>query len=247
MKRILNAMVAAGMVLAATNGLAAVSAAASAEEQLARKLAALLVAGRAVVAQNQPLINDASKGDKGFGADTFGAAVVAEYKAKTGIDLKALDPSRREHKQLQALFDAERQVVAEAQRVINLPGMGFKGFTPAIFGLHTAEKFAAATGVSLKQTSEKYRNPLNQPDAFEKSVLAKFAASGWEKGKGYAEVTVQKGRRVLRYAQPLYIAKPCLSCHGEPKGELDVAGRAKEGYAEGDLRGAVSVIVPIGS
>jgi hypothetical protein len=146
---------------------------------------------------------------------------------------------------MKALLEAERQTVADAQPTINLAGMGFKGFTPAVFGLHTSEKFAKATRLSMKQTSEKYRNPVNQPDAFEKGVLARFAAPSWEKGKGYAEVVDHGGKKVLRYLQPLYIGKPCLSCHGEPKGELDVAGRAKEGYREGELRGAVSVIVPV--
>ncbi len=215
------------------------------QESVARSLAALLVAGRAVVAQNQPLINDASRGDKGFTPDVFAAAVAADFKAKTGIDLRTLDQSHKDQKRLKALFDAERQVVAEAQPVVNLAGMAFKGFTPAVFGLHAAEKFAASTGLALKQTSEKYRNPVNQPDAFEKAVLVKFGSPGWEKGKGYAEVVNEKGRKVVRYLQPLYIATACLSCHGEPKGELDAAGRAKEGYREGELRGAVSVTVPV--
>ncbi len=214
------------------------------QESVARSLAALLVAGRAVVAQNQPLINDASKGDKGFTPDAFGAAVAAELKAKAGLDLATLGSSRSD-KLLKALFEAERQTVADAQPTINLAGMGFKGFTPAVFGLHTAERFGKATGLSLKQTSDKYRNPLNQPDAFEKAVLAMFAGAKWEKGQGYAEVVDHGGKKVLRYLQPLYVAKPCLACHGDPKGELDVAGRAKEGYREGELRGAVSVIVPL--
>jgi uncharacterized protein DUF3365 len=241
MHGMLKVMVVFGLAAAAVIGRAAESG----EEKLARNLAALLVAGRAVVAQNQPLINDAAKGDKGFTPAVFAAATAAEMKAKTGIDLAALDLSRRDDKRLKALFEAEQKVVAEAQSIINLAGMGFKGFTPAIFGLRTAEKFAAATGLSMKQTSEKYRNPANKPDAFEKAVLARFAAPGWEKGKGYAEAAVQDGKRVVRYVQPLYIAKPCLNCHGDPKGELDVAGRAKEGYREGELRGGVSVIVPI--
>lgn len=233
--------------LALTLGLLAAGSAGAAgnEEKLARNLASLLVAGRAVVAQNQPLINDAGKGAKGFTAEVFGAAVAAEYKAKAGIDLAALDRSKPEDKKLLALFDAEREVVAEAQPVIDMAGMGFKGFTPAVFGLGAAQKFTAATGIYLKQTSEKYRNPQNQPDAFEKKVLARLGAGDWEKGKGVAEVGEWKGKKAVRYLQPLYIAKACLSCHGDPKGELDIAGRAKEGYHEGDLRGAVSVAVPL--
>jgi general secretion pathway protein A len=221
------------------------TAAEHAEERLARNLAALLVAGRAVVAQNQALINDAAKGDKGFTPEKFGAAVAAEYKAKAGIDVEKLDASKPDQKRLKALFDAEKQVVAEAQATINLQSMGFKGFTPAVFGRQAAEKFAAATGLVLKQTSEKYRNPQNQPDAFERKILAKLASPGWEKGKGYAEVVSAGGKKQLRYLQPLYIASACLACHGDPKGELDVAGRAKEGYREGELRGAVSVTVPV--
>ena len=44
--------------------------------------------------------------------------------------------------------------------------------------------------------------------------------------------------------RPVYIQKACLSCHGDPKGELDVAGRKKEGYRDGELRGAISVLIP---
>jgi general secretion pathway protein A len=130
--------------------------------------------------------------------------------------------------------------------MIDSPGVGFKGFTPAVFGRAAAQKFGAATGISVKQTSERYRNPQNEPDAFERRTLARFAAGGWERGKGVAEATDLNGKKVLRYLQPLYIAKGCLACHGDPKGELDIAGRAKEGYREGDLRGAISVIVPVG-
>lgn len=216
------------------------------EERLAKNLATLLIAGRTVVSQNQPLINDASKGDKGFTAATFAAAVAAEFKAKAGIDLGALDAGKKDDKRLLALFEAQKAVVDEAQPLINLSGMAFKGFTPAVFGLQVGVKFTAATGLGLKQTSEKYRNPQNQPDAFEKGVLTRFQGEGWEKGKGYAETVDQKGKKVVRYMQPLYIAKSCLTCHGDPKGELDVAGRVKEGYHEGDLRGAVSVTVPVG-
>jgi hypothetical protein len=236
-----KALVVFGLAAAAVIGRAAESG----EEKLARNLAALLVAGRAVIAQNQPLINDASKADKGFTPAKFAAATAAEMKAKTGVDLAALDASRRDDKRLKALFEAEQKVVAEAQSIINLAGMGFKGFTPAVFGRRAAERFAETTGLSMKQTSDKYRNPSNKPDAFEKAVLARFAAPGWEKGKGYSEAVVQDGKKVVRYVQPLYIAAPCLNCHGDPKGELDVAGRAKEGYREGELRGGVSVTVPV--
>ena len=36
-------------------------------------------------------------------------------------------------------------------------------------------------------------------------------------------------------------APSCLSCHGEPKGELDITGYPKEGAHEGDLGGIISI------
>ena len=33
----------------------------------------------------------------------------------------------------------------------------------------------------------------------------------------------------------------CLTCHGEPKGEIDVTGYPKEGGKLGDLGGVISI------
>ncbi len=40
---------------------------------------------------------------------------------------------------------------------------------------------------------------------------------------------------------PIYYAKDCLVCHGEPEGDLDISGYPKEGHKEGDLVGAITV------
>ena len=40
---------------------------------------------------------------------------------------------------------------------------------------------------------------------------------------------------------PEYYSPSCLTCHGQPKGEIDVSGYPKEGAAEGDLGGAISI------
>jgi hypothetical protein len=42
---------------------------------------------------------------------------------------------------------------------------------------------------------------------------------------------------------PEYYAESCLSCHGEPKGEIDVTGYPKEGGKMGDLGGAISIVL----
>jgi general secretion pathway protein A len=45
---------------------------------------------------------------------------------------------------------------------------------------------------------------------------------------------------------PLYYVAACLTCHGEPKGDLDISGYPKEGHREGDLAGAITVTAPLG-
>ena len=43
----------------------------------------------------------------------------------------------------------------EAQPVINRPGIGFKGFIPAVFARKTGENFYKKTGVKLKLTGNR--------------------------------------------------------------------------------------------
>ena len=100
-------------------------------------------------------------------------------------------------------------------------------------------------GYYLKQISMEYRNPVNTPDAFESRIFNKFKEPGHPKGKGIGEaVNYSDGFKVYRYMLPLYIEPACLQCHGEPKGEKDITGRIKEGYKLGELRGAISVMIP---
>ena len=55
-----------------------------------RLLATLLDAGRMTVGLHQALINDPSRGHKGFTPEVFGQKIVALYKEQTGIDLSDL-------------------------------------------------------------------------------------------------------------------------------------------------------------
>ena len=41
------------------------------------------------------------------------------------------------------------------------------------------------------------------------------------------------------------IERTCLECHGEPKGEIDVTGHPKEGWAIDDIGGAISIVIPM--
>jgi general secretion pathway protein A len=61
-----------------------------------------------------------------------------------------------------------------------------------------------------------------------------------EKAPPEGIVSEQDGK-LLRVLLPLYYDKPCLHCHGEPKGERDISGYAKEGGKEGQMAGLISV------
>jgi len=215
-----------------------------------RLLAILLDAGRGTVGANQPLINDAGKGDKGFTPEVFEKQLTEKFKARSGVDLanlKAAVLPEAAKGLLPELVAASKKTVADNQANINRPGVAYKGFTPAHFGTQAAAEFSAKTGIYLKQTTQDslLRNPKNKADDFEAGILKKFSDASYPRqGDKILNETVDGGKAV-RVLLPLYYGKGCLGCHGEPKGETDVSGYKKEGAKEGDLGGAVSVKLPV--
>ncbi len=214
------------------------------EAETADYLIKLVKAGRIVVSDNQTLINDPTKGDKGFTPEVFGQKTAQLFLEKTKIDLTR-PPNSELTRLLHALLESGKEVVADSQLVINKPGLGFKGFLPAVWNRRAGEIFQEKTGIRLKLTNEDYRNPKNKPDEFETEILKLFADPSYPKGKEYSRVTTVSGKTALRFMSPEYASKACLSCHGEPKGERDITGGKKEGWKEGGLAGAISLIIPV--
>ena len=214
------------------------------EAETGELLVKLVQAGRAVVAESQPLINDPEKGDKGFTPQVLEMKQVAKFKEKTNIDLTKPDNSQQT-RLLLSLLEAGKEVVEENQFKINKQGIGFKGFIPAVWGRLAGEKFGQKTGIKLKLTGIDYRYPGNKPDDFEAEVLRLFADPSYPKGKEYTRMTVVGGKPALRLMAPEYAGKGCLGCHGEPVGERDITGNKKEGWKEGGLAGAISLVIPV--
>jgi len=218
-------------------------------EETARLLAKLIQAGRLVIDQNQTLIDDPHKGDKGFTPDVFEQQLIEEFRKETTVDLRTLattpssiliPPLAKEL--LPAFVLASKEVVREAQVVINQRGIGYKNFIPATYGSQAARRFTSQSHVRLKQTTLQPRNPKNEPDEYEASVLKWL--SGRPNAEAYVSELTDKGR-TLRVVMPIYYVKDCLKCHGEPHGDLDISGYPKEGAHEGDLAGAITVTVPL--
>ena len=218
-------------------------------EKQADLIAKLMVSCRAIIAQNQNLINDPERGDKGFTGDVYTSKVKEHFKNTTGIDVSESDASSKDpvKKTLGTLLCSTKEVIDESQKVINMKGKGFKKIIPAVVGRRTGYKYnkAMGSGYYLKQTSLKYRNLANHPDILEAKYLKEFEELGHPKGKGIGEVIANSdGSKVYRYMLPTYIEPACLKCHGGPKGEKDITGHIKEGYKEGEIRGAISVMIP---
>jgi PAS domain S-box-containing protein len=73
-------------------------------------------------------------------------------------------------------------------------------------------------------------NPNNRADAWEAKALKAF-------GKGRKEVSgiveMADGKRYFRFMKPMLTEKSCLKCH------------AQQGYKVGDIRGGISVSIPV--
>ncbi|MBZ0221064.1 MAG: diguanylate cyclase [Candidatus Methylomirabilis sp.] len=83
--------------------------------------------------------------------------------------------------------------------------------------------------VLSKITSLKPRNPINAPDAWEEEALRAFE-------QGIPEATtaaVMDGEPYLRLIRPFLTERHCLKCHRD------------QGYREGDIRGGISIAVPL--
>jgi len=164
---------------------------------------------------------------------------------------ESVDKARKSAQQLIAMR-GYMATIAPYVKFTN-PNISRWAATPAYSGRNVAAKLTKTAGFYIKQTSLKYRNPLNKPNETEKRILKIF-----EKDKSlpeYFEIGEnQKGEEVIRYAKPLKIKKGCLKCHGIPNKEVPPHlykalvkdyGNVAFNYKVGDIRGMVSVEVPM--
>ena len=101
---------------------------------------------------------------------------------------------------------------------------------PAMVTRELSEYAAQDGWCMFRVTSLTPVNPANAPDEFERASLLQL-----KKGDQKEVVSVENYQdgRILRYIAPLTIEQSCLGCH------------AQHGYALGDIRGGLSVTIPI--
>jgi hypothetical protein len=235
------AIAVAGLTLSATGSFAADD-----DEEIALNLANLLRSARAAIAAHQDLINDPGSDDKGLTGEVVLEETIARFQADNDLDPRTVEPDTRMGQLFQAQMSAIKEVVDEHQGTINRPGVGFKGFVPAVFGRLVNERFKEKVGdqAQIKVTApvELVRNRGARPDAWEtQHIEAELLDPAWPNGQVFTAVTEQDGREAFRMLVPEYYSAGCLACHGEPKGEIDITGYPMEGGQLDDLGGVISI------
>ena len=226
------------------------SAALSTGEKIAigTEITTIYRAARGVIAKSQKMINDSSKGDKGLSADVVISKTKDNYKKATGKDFKMGGSGTLMGDTQTALLDSIKEVMNNAQALINEKGKGLKGFLPAIFAKQMGDGFnkniKGKAYIKLTAPKNYVRNRANRPDKWEANVIeTMFKSASYEKNKVFTEDANHKGKAAFRLILPEYYKKACLNCHGEPKGEKDITGGKKEGGKLGELGGAISFVI----
>ncbi|MEI7613665.1 MAG: response regulator [Betaproteobacteria bacterium] len=116
----------------------------------------------------------------------------------------------------------ERDVTTTTGKALTL-------INPAYMTRQVHELAAGQSGVQAHITSLKPLRPENAPDDWESQALRSFE-------NGTPEMIAQEnidGAPFLRFMRPLTVEESCLKCHRD------------QGYAVGDIRGGISVSVPL--
>jgi len=239
----LLALLLAVLVPSTTAGAAAL---ADRDMAVARSLAEMLQAARAVISNAQDLINDPAIGDKHLTSEVVLKETVEIYSKATGIDPRKVDRNSRKGRLLYEMMAAIAEVVDDNQETINAKGTGFKAFIPATFARLVAEEFGrrAKGEAEVKVTAppELVRNRKARPDKWEAEIIkTKLLDPAWPAGQPYSATVETNGRPAFRVMVPEYYVESCLACHGSPKGEMDITGYPKEGGKLNDLGAAISI------
>ncbi|MCX7735664.1 MAG: DUF3365 domain-containing protein [Candidatus Kapabacteria bacterium] len=104
--------------------------------------------------------------------------------------------------------------------------------------------------VKIRRASQKFRNPANQPDSMENSIIDIYAdlLSKGEK----TEPIIRTVKKEIHYFKPIIVKDLCLNCHGKVGEEITEENYKvitelypldnATGYKQGDLRGIWHIV-----
>jgi len=114
--------------------------------------------------------------------------------------------------------------------VVTTKGQKLTLMNPAYMMRQMTQEFEDNYGIKGKITGKLQLNPINKPDKWQLKILNQFETGNTN------EVYEQKmidGQPYLRYMKPMFMTEGCVKCHGIL------------GFKDGDLRGGVSVSIPL--
>lgn len=114
--------------------------------------------------------------------------------------------------------------------VVTTDGQKLTLMNPAYMMRQMAEELEEDFGVKGKITGKLQLNPINKPDTWQLKVLTIFESG---KTNEVYEQQMIDGKPYLRYMKAMYMTEGCVKCHGIL------------GFKDGDLRGGVSVSIPL--
>jgi len=112
--------------------------------------------------------------------------------------------------------------------ITDIHGKKYTKINPAFMTRQIAMIAMERSDILFHITSLNPIRPKNAAKPWEKTKMILFE-KGLKEWSGFVEF---ESKRIYRYIAPLFVSKGCLTCH------------AKQGYTEGDIRGAISVTLP---
>jgi signal transduction histidine kinase/DNA-binding response OmpR family regulator len=124
------------------------------------------------------------------------------------------------------------------------------GFLPAHAMSRISAEYKAwnGNGYLFNNVSDRPRNPSNMADKFELAAMDYFRTAPQIKER-MEPIQDEQGKRWFHYTAPIWIEGYCLRCHGAEKAAPESIRKAYPGasydYQEGDLRGVMSIKLPL--
>lgn len=121
------------------------------------------------------------------------------------------------------------------------------GFLPAHAAAQISDEFSKRThdGISIRNVSDRPRNPDNRADDFEREAIDYFTKNSTHKER-FTTIR-QNNQDYFFYASPIKIEPYCIQCHGKKEEVLPYIARRYNSaydYKVGDIRGVTSIKIP---
>lgn len=113
--------------------------------------------------------------------------------------------------------------------IVTTDGKKLTLMNPAYMMRQMTEEYEESYGIKGSITGKVLLNPVNAPDEWEKKVLDLYDSSPQE----VIEETSIDGHPYIRLMKPMVMKEGCVKCHGHL------------GFKTGDIRGGVSVSIPL--